>query len=386
MNRQPRGILARAGVIALGAVCCLLMGFTWPWESGGPWPKGSKLPLTPLVRPQVEERIARDQDRFRFAVFGDQRALADGEWQELVAAIDRLHEAEPLDFVLDTGDIVQDGRHTDQFAHLRGILEPISELPYLVCIGNHETKNNLDPAARTHTAIFLANLDPAFSADRFYFRKDIGDWRVLFLDSNDLVYGDDGSGLGRTEPVPGTRAAAQMRWLKSQLTHAEPPDMYTAVVIHHPLIHTSEKHREQAVTLWDYGAAGRKLRDLFLAGGVDLILCGHTHTYERFLLEKDGNRMHLVNVSGRPRASFLWMGDGARRPTDVRGRESSWFRDHGWDLDGWSVTQEAVMLGEEENQFVIFEADGASPPKLTVHLLEEDSDTGTKVLESVELK
>ncbi|MCB9464544.1 MAG: metallophosphoesterase [Candidatus Eisenbacteria bacterium] len=362
------------------------LGFTWPWDATGPWPDGSDLPLTPLDRPQVEEVVAEDAANVRYAVFGDQRALADGEWQDLVAAVAQLHQSDPIDFVIDTGDIVQDGRHSDQFEFLRGILEPIDDLPYLVSVGNHETKNNLDPSARFHTSIFLGGMDPAFTADRYYFRKDLANTRFLFLDSNDLVYGDDGAGIGREEPVAGSRAAAQMHWLETQLTHPEPPGMSTVVVIHHPFVQTSKKHQEASIALWNYGAKGRKLRDLFLEGGVDLILAGHTHTYERFLLEKDGHRMHLLNVSGRPRTSFLWVGDGARRPKDIRGEESEWFEEEGWDLDGWTVTQEAVMLEDEEDQFALIESSQGGPVTLEVRLLDDDDPSGTKLFESVVLK
>ncbi|MEZ4649881.1 MAG: metallophosphoesterase [Candidatus Eisenbacteria bacterium] len=394
MNRQPSEGVIRPRMARLSRLLPILLvlsssaalGFTWPWDATGPWPDGSDLPLTPLERPHVEDRVAEDAPRVRFAVFGDQRALADGEWQDLVAALAKRHESTPVDFVIDTGDIVQDGRHSNQFDFLRGILGPIEHLPYLVSVGNHETKNNLDPSARFHTSVFLGGMDPAFTADRYYFRKDLANTRFFFLDSNDFVYGDDGAGIGREEPLPGTRAAAQMHWLETQLSHPEPPGMYTVVVIHHPFVQTSKKHREAAISLWNYGAKGRKLRDLMLDGGVDLVLCGHTHTYERFLLEKDGHRMHLINVSGRPRTSFLWVGDGARRPKDIRGEEDTWFGEEGWDLDGWVVTQEAVMLDDEEDQYAVIEASQGGPVTLEVQLLDDDEPSGTKLFERVVLE
>ena len=44
----------------------------------------------------------------------------------------------PLVAIIDTGDIVDNGKHADQFAMLHDILEPVRAWPYLVAVGNHE--------------------------------------------------------------------------------------------------------------------------------------------------------------------------------------------------------------------------------------------------------
>ena len=110
----------------------------WPWSRNAPWPSTSKTAVQPLAHPDLERRVA---DRaaagiadgpVTFAVFGDQRALADGEWQALVAEVARVDAEETdIDAVLDTGDIVSDGAFSDQFALLHEILAPIRHLPYL---------------------------------------------------------------------------------------------------------------------------------------------------------------------------------------------------------------------------------------------------------------
>lgn len=404
-------------VVLLGSAGVSLGAFTWPWEVGGPWPTSSATPVAALVRPPVESVVAGGDRDLHFAVFGDQRALADGEWQELIAAIDRFRSSKPLDFLIDTGDIVNDGAWADQFVFLGNLLEPVADLPYLVAVGNHEVRNNRDPIARANTAAFLAGAHPGFGPERFYFRKDLGPCRFFFLDSNDFVYGDDGGGVGdpddragekgdvhgpadggvgdvvpggrlsgSTGPVPESRAAAQLDWLASEFAEPELPGTSTIVVVHHPIIQTSEKHREQAVALWNYGSDEGKLRDLFVAGGVDVILTGHTHTYERFVLSHGGARMHVINVSGRPRTSFLWIGDGARRPEDVRGEEAAWFPAHGFDLAGWTVAQEAVMDGDERNQFAVFEIAEGAKPRMSVYVLDDDDPSGYSLLESAWLE
>jgi hypothetical protein len=125
--------------------------------------------------------------------------------------------------------------------------------------------------------------------------------------------------------------------------------------MHHPLVQSSRKHREQALALWSLEHRGRRLPDLLLDGGVDLILCGHTHTYERFRLTRaDGCSLELVNLSGRPRDDFLWVGGAARRARDITGRESTWLAAKGWrQLEGWRIEQRAAMLDAESDQFAI---------------------------------
>jgi 3',5'-cyclic AMP phosphodiesterase CpdA len=316
-------------------------------------------------------------DPVRFAVYGDQRALADGEWQDLVARIEERHGREPLHFVLDTGDIVQDGRHSDQFAMLTEILAPIRELPYLVAVGNHEVHNNRSAEARRHTARFLALTDPSISPERLYYSKQIGSVRLLFLDTNDLAYGPT-AGLDSADA-----AAAQILWLDEQLASTQPEEC-VVVAMHHPLVQSSKKHREHAVALWNRPYDGRTLPERYLDAGVDLVLVGHTHTYERFRVQRGDRHFEQVNLSGRPRTSILWIGDGARRAQDIRGEEIPWLRERGWErLDGISIEQGAVMIDEERDQYAIVTVGPSAAIELEVVLVDGAAES---ILERVELR
>jgi len=361
----------------------------WPWNRDAPWPDTSTRAVRPLEHATLADRAEERRDAglpdapVRFAAFGDQRALADGEWQSLVAALAGLDAREPVDWIVDTGDVVTDGRHTDQFAFLTDLLAPIRHRPYLVAIGNHELHNNRTPAARENAARFLAPLDPAISARRFWFRKDFGPVVMLFLDTNDLVYGDDGERRACPPSLaPTSRAAAQLAWLSDQLAQlaAAPPPLLV-VVMHHPLVQSSRKHREAAVSLWNFRAGGRSIADRLLDGGVDLVLTGHTHTFERFRLGRDdGATMQLVNLSGRPRDAVLWFGAGSRRARDLRGHEREALEDAGWeDLDGWTIVQEDVMLRDEEaDQFGLFTAGADGALTLEMFFLDEDAPGGVR--------
>jgi hypothetical protein len=361
------------------------MAFTMPWKVGDPWPDSSDAPVAALAHRPLAEAVAElpggPEAGFRVAIFGDQRALADGEWQAIMAAIAAKAETDPrLLFMLDTGDIVFDGRHTDQFAMLAEILSPARNLPYLTSVGNHELKSNRGPEARGNTATCLSEMDPAFSVQRMYFEKRIGRLRLLVLDSNDFIYGDDGEADPEDPLLPGSRGEAQWRWLAAALAKPELPGRFTVVAIHHPFLQSSRMHRRAASALWNRRVAGRNLAELFLDGGVDLVLSGNTHTFEHFRLEREGKGFDMINVSGRPRSALFGFGASRRRARDLREREWSELADHGWlGLDGWSITQVDAMLEEEANQFLIMDLPAEGAPSYRVHYLDEDAADGLRV-------
>jgi len=310
-----------------------------------------------LGHPTLAERIRQTGSDpaagYRFVVYGDQRALADGEWQGMIQSVSAwLKEGTdpPLLFVLDTGDIVESGRHSDQFAMLREILRPIQPLPYLLAAGNHELANEQRSEARQNLNAFLP-LPPGFAdLQSYHWEQSVGALRLVALDSNVLVYRRP----AESEAEHATRAAAELAWLEKQLAD-DSPDQHTILVLHHPLIQTSKKHRESARDLWSTQVEGRRFMDWLLDRGVDLIVCGHTHSYELFRIERtDGKGLWHLNLSGRPRDSFLWFGAGARRVHDIQGKEIEELEDDGFEgIDAFDIQQVEAMTEDERNQLAI---------------------------------
>lgn len=373
MRRHTRQAISRA-VLVLLAVGCATAG----------WPTTSRLPVGTLDHPSIEDKIAELDGiaDYTFYVFGDQRALADGEWQELMAHVGRLSAEDPRSlFMIDTGDIVESGAHADQFHRLADILSPAASLPYLVGVGNHEKSDNKKVEALRNAAAFLGYLDADFSPDRMYYSKIIGPVRYLFLDSNDFVYGDAG-GRKAARVDPGSRAEAQVEWLLAELASDPGPSVHTTVaVMHHPIVQSSDKHSAVAATMWNLELGGRILPEVLATAGVDLILTGHTHTYERFdLTSPAGERLTLVNVSGRPRNSFLWIGAGARRANGIDGGEREWLQARGWVIpEGWVIEQRDHLAGEESNNFGIFTVNAHGGIELRMAYLDEVASDGLRI-------
>lgn len=394
----------------LTAAAALFSAFTWPWDAHEPWPESSKYPVEPLAHPTLTDRFLElhslPVNGYSFAVFGDQRALADGEWQRLIAhlgAIDSVGAlvsvdltdstgAKPPAFIVDTGDIVFDGSASDQFAMLADLLRPVSRFPYLVGVGNHEVKNNGAPVARENLAKFLSKTPLRPTSDHLYGRVRIGPAVYYFLDSNDLVYPAEGhtppigeAKLELQQPdidrsrVP--RVQAQLEWIESELPPAS-DDSLRIVILHHPFLQSSSKHIETASALWNLSIGRRRFVDLLLDAGVDVVLTGHTHTFESFrVTREDARSLRVINFSGRPRTSFLWTGDGARRARNLGDREHSWLDRQGFlGLGSYRVEQLEVMLPPREaDQVGIFRVGADGSIAYDVHYLDDGAPDGIRV-------
>ncbi|HAO45550.1 MAG TPA: metallophosphoesterase [Ferruginibacter sp.] len=103
-----------------------------------------------------------------------------------------------------------------------------------------------------------------------YYSFDIGDVHFISLDS----YGNDAGLLGDT-------LGTQTTWLKADL--AANTKRWTVAYFHHPP-YTKTSHTSD--TEMDLVAIREKMIRILERNGVDLILCGHSHGYERSYLLK----------------------------------------------------------------------------------------------------
>ena len=323
------------------------------------WSRTSTGVVPRLAHPSFDAATAEIRDPFRFAVFGDQKGLAkSGEWDALLRDVWSLEP--PSAFLLDTGDIVENGVHRDQFAQLEQILFVVSDLPYLLAVGNHEIDEG-DDVATGHVVEFLGDVigRTVFTVDQLYYAKTVGSLRLLLLDSNDLVY-PERDACRESYPV-GDRGARQMRWLADEL--AKPWAGPTVVALHHTFILSAGKHEDHARCLWNgaYAAHGdRTLPEILIDGGVDLALTGHTHTYEVIRVSRGGRSMLSVNVSGKA--------GGSRRARPVADPRTA-FAARGWDMRGWdTVSQGAVMPpGPTVNQFGLVTVTATGELECVIH-------------------
>src|SRR6185436_11400810 len=95
---------------------------------------------------------------------------------------------------------------------------------------------------------------------RGYYSYDIGDWHVVSLNS------ELPSNPGRL-----AEAKAQEDWLQKDLIQSR--KQCTVAYFHRPLFSSGEHGNSPSM---------RRLWEIMYANGVDLVLNGHDHNYERF--------------------------------------------------------------------------------------------------------
>jgi hypothetical protein len=123
--------------------------------------------------------------------------------------------------------------------------------------------------------------------DKGYYSYDVGAWHLVALNSN--------CGVGEIRCGPGS---PQGRWLKEDLATND-EQKCTLAYFHHPLF-TSGSYRpgiKRVERLWE----------ILYAAGVDVVLNGHDHNYQRFAPQdpqgradpEDGIRQFVVGTGGR---------------------------------------------------------------------------------------
>lgn len=225
---------------------------------------------------------------FSFVVFGDSRANAVTHR----AVVERIR-AEVPDFVLETGDMVDDGlseRSWQQFFDVEHDL--MRDTVVFPAIGNHDRQGphrSVDNFRR-----YFSVPDSAPDGERYY-SFSYGNSRFIVLDSN--VYS-----FALTD---------QTAWLGSELAAARVDSTveHVFVVMHHPPFSVSLHGGNEALRqVWT---------PLFARYRVDAVFSGHDHVYSR--ASHDGVRYF---VSGGAGASLY---PRARRPSSIDREATRYF-------------------------------------------------------------
>jgi hypothetical protein len=189
------------------------------------------------------------QETVTIGVVGDTGTGGDEQFE--VAGI--LESMEP-DLLLHTGDVVY--RRGALCDYEEKFFDPYEDLVSSTAL--HAAVGNHDLDAKDGAAF-----DEVFGIERDGERWrsfDFGPVHVVVLDS-EIYFGSDGEAV-----------AAQRAWLEEELSETTLP--WTIVVTHRPLYSSTPDK------------VARRIRDdlapVFVSGGVDLVVAGHAHNYERF--------------------------------------------------------------------------------------------------------
>ena len=236
--------------------------------------------------------------QFRFTSFGDHAIPApvgDGSGPHspnagyVVAAVDRL---DPL-FHLVNGDLCYANASDQPVATWTSYFTAIGRSsryrPWMPVPGNHENESGNGPQGYLpfQTRFSLpGNGTPAFRGNWYAFT--VGSVRFVALNNDDVCLQDGGFSSLRRDNVPGYRAdgvdpyisgysgGQQRRWLERELAAASQDDDIDWIVVFMHQVAMSSAHFNGA----DLGIRQQWL-PLFDAYGVDLVLSGHEHHFER---------------------------------------------------------------------------------------------------------
>ncbi len=197
---------------------------------------------------------AQDNDQVvRLAAMGDTRS-GDSLQTQLGSALYHIDEERPLDGIILLGDNISFDGNPNRFEEV--FLQPYNALlkngvRFYAVLGNHDITGGFAGFQMFHP---LFNMD----GKRYYtvvFKEKLV--QVFFLDSNTLA-GDKG----------------QVTWFRRELGKSQSP--WKVVAMHHPIYGKTVKYPEPDQEL------KKVLEPLFIEGGVDVVLCGHNHLYQRF--------------------------------------------------------------------------------------------------------
>lgn len=149
--------------------------------------------------------------------------------------------------------------------------------------GNHEYANDRSRAADHNIPYYSIFTVPSnaesgglASGTEHYYSYDYGNIHFIMLDS----YGIDSG----THLYDDTTSGQQALWLKADLEANAGKHKWTIVCLHHPP-YTNGSHHSDAEQ--DLIAIRRKITPILERYGVDVVLAGHSHVYERSFLVKD---------------------------------------------------------------------------------------------------
>jgi hypothetical protein len=245
----------------------------------------------------------RGRAPFRWTSYGD-LATPNAAWvlssPQSRHAVDAVERFEPL-FHLLNGDLC--------YANLNPAAQPAvwaefgnnvqrsaAHRPWMPCPGNHEIEFCNGEQGLTSYLTRYSLPDNGTQFPGRWYRFKVGSALFISLAADDVIYQDSGAFLAGPEPLtpapstgnapiePGTSlyirgysAGAQTRWLEETLAAAKQDESIDWIIV--------QMHQDAMSSAHRGNGSDKGIREtwlpLFDRYGVDLVLCGHDHDYER---------------------------------------------------------------------------------------------------------
>jgi len=226
---------------------------------------------------------------FTFTSFGDMASpfvttKTNGHWvndalgtPHSIDIVDGIERVAPL-FNLLNGDLCYANLSADRLRTWAGFLENIGRSarhrPWMPAAGNHENELGNGPIGYAAFQAYFPVPNPGAKGELggLWYAYTVGNVRFVHLQNDDVCLQDGGNSY-----VHGYSGGAQKSWLERELaaTRGNPSIDWIVVCMHQVAISTAH-HTNGA----DLGIRQNWL-PIFDKYGVDLVVCGHEHHYER---------------------------------------------------------------------------------------------------------
>ena len=361
---RHRSVLFRSGAFAVvAASLAIAMPFGLRAQQPAAPARGETVnAIAPPRTPLPAEAASADVTRFSFIVYGDTRGRRDGidvqyEHSLIVESMLRTIArqragADPVRFVLQSGDAVVNGRNAAEwnvsFVGLVSRLTAEGGVPYFLAPGNHDVTSSDDLASpgraeglRNYLAAMSKLIPPDGATRRLAgyptYAFGYGNTFVLAIDSN---IGDD---------------SVQFAWARAQLEGLD-RRRYThvAAFFHHPPF-SSGPHGGSRVE-----PQTRRIRErwmpLLRAQRVELLFTGHEHLFEHWVERwRDGSgrwqRMDQLVTGGGGAPIYRYTGEPDLQPYLAAGVKDSVRLQH--------LVKPGMETGENPYHYLVVHVDGA---------------------------
>jgi len=224
------------------------------------------------------------------------------ERQKVLSQIVSIVESQEINFVVHTGDIVENGNYPSQWEDF--LIETAYEFPLLRKVPYYPVPGNHDQSNDKKFGSY--NYDFVFPDSRFY-TKRFPNVDLIFLDSSILLDQDNNIEPSERELLfrkyfYSGESEITESWLERQLFKAR--NKNKIIIMHHPIFSFgfhSGNWDSRGENAQEY-LFREKLISIFKREGVDLILSGHEHYYEHNILDYNyeglNNKMHIIVTGG----------------------------------------------------------------------------------------
>ncbi len=203
-----------------------------------------------------------------------------------------------VDFILNMGDLVNDGRYPDHWRRFlvdNKIKHPLlNEIPYIPIFGSHECPNDKKYG--------IKNLNVVFKYPGFHV-MEFPDADLFVIDSNIILdheqfIDDETQDKEFDKWFVSNKESGEISWLEKKLAASK--KTFKIVSMHHPPISFGKHHND-----WDRDDYGKylpekrkRLLKLFQKYGVQIVFSSHEHLYEHNILRytKDRNNIGEIHI------------------------------------------------------------------------------------------